>query len=80
VGRERLDGLGSVVLAAVEAPVNRLLDAAAGGLEQGRYGQGGAGDSKVGPILAEHLAEYEHRADVAKPEDRGKQAVDQRAG
>jgi hypothetical protein len=38
VGGERLDGLGGVVLAAVEAPVNRGLDAPAGRLEQGGHG------------------------------------------
>jgi hypothetical protein len=36
-GAERLDGLGRVVLAAVEAPVDPLLDAAAGRLEQDSY-------------------------------------------
>ena len=41
---ERFDRLGGVVLASVEAPVNRLLDAAAGRLEQGGHGQGGPGD------------------------------------
>jgi hypothetical protein len=39
-GGERLDGLDGVVLAAVEAPVHDLLDAAAGRLEQGGHGQG----------------------------------------
>jgi hypothetical protein len=38
------DGLDSVVLAPVEASVNRLLDAAAGRLEQRGHGQGGAGN------------------------------------
>jgi hypothetical protein len=42
-GGERLDGLGRVVLAPVEAAVNRGLDATAGWLEQGGGGQGGAG-------------------------------------
>ena len=43
-GGERLDDLCRVVATAVEAAVNRLLDAAAGRLEQGGHGQGGAGD------------------------------------
>ena len=43
-GRERLDGLGGVVLAAVEAPIHHRLDAAAGRLEQRRHGQGSAGN------------------------------------
>jgi hypothetical protein len=39
-GAERLDGLGHVVAAPVEAPINRLLDSAAG-LKQSSHGQGG---------------------------------------
>jgi hypothetical protein len=40
-GREPLDGAGGVVAAAVEAPVDQVLDAAPGGLEQRGHGQGG---------------------------------------
>jgi hypothetical protein len=42
-----------VVLAAVEAAVNRLLDAAASRLEQGRDGQGGASHRPARRIGAE---------------------------
>ncbi len=42
-GAEGLDGPGGVVAAAVEAPVDRLLDPPAGRLEQGGHGQGGPG-------------------------------------
>jgi hypothetical protein len=66
-GAECLDGLSRVVPAAVEAPIHRLLDAAAGRLEQGRHGQGGGGHNPGGRILAqtsEQLAEGEHDAGV----------------
>jgi hypothetical protein len=41
---ECLDGLGGVVLAAVEASVDRLLDAVPGRLELGVHHQGGPSD------------------------------------
>jgi hypothetical protein len=44
---ERGDRLGGVVATAVEATVHRLLDAAAGRLEQGGHGQGGGQGSGV---------------------------------
>jgi hypothetical protein len=47
---ERLDGLGGVV-AAVEASVDRLLDAAASRLDQSGHGQGGAGDDPAGRLV-----------------------------
>jgi hypothetical protein len=59
-GRERLDGLGRVVAAPVEAPVNRPLNATAGRLEQRSGGQGGASDRparRLGADPAEQLAE-----------------------
>src|SRR5215217_1810845 len=47
-GREVLDGPGGVVAAAVEAPVDHGLDAAAQGLEGGGHGQGGGGHGEAG--------------------------------
>ena len=41
-GAERLNQLGSVVVASVEAAVDPLLDAMTSGLEQSRRGKGGA--------------------------------------
>src|SRR6266536_6158070 len=58
-GAEPLDGLGGVVAAPVEAPVDRLLDAVAGRLERRGHGQGGAGHSQAGASAQE----------LAKPED-----------
>jgi hypothetical protein len=47
------------VAAAVEAPVDGLLDAAAGRLERRRRGQGGGGDDQAG-VLGEEPAEAQH--------------------
>src|SRR4029450_1867572 len=52
-GGEGLDGPGRVVAAAVEAAVDRGLDAAAGRLEQGGHGQGGPGHGPTGRAVAE---------------------------
>jgi len=64
VGAERLDRLGGVVAAAVEAPVDRLLDAAAGRLEHPGHGQGGGGHDQAG-VAAEQLAQSQHHGGVA---------------
>jgi hypothetical protein len=64
VGAERLDRLGGVLAASVEAAVNRLLDAAAGRLEHGRDRQGGPGHDQAG-VPAEQLAQSQHHRGVA---------------
>jgi hypothetical protein len=61
---EGLDDAGGVVTAAVEAPVDRLLDAAADGLEGGGHGQGGAGHGQAG-VLAEQLAQRQGHRRIA---------------
>src|SRR5215204_5347108 len=53
---ERLDGGRGVVAAPVEAPVDGLLDPAAGRLEQGGHGQGGPGHGQAG-VPAQELAQ-----------------------
>ena len=58
------DGAGGVVAAAVEAPVDPLLDAAAGRLEGRGHGQGGAGHDQAG-VSAQELAEPQHHRGVA---------------
>jgi hypothetical protein len=81
-GREPLDGAGGVVAAAVEAAVHRLLDAAAGRLEQGGNGQGGRGHRPAGGGLADparQLPADQGQAGVDAPEPDGEQPVDQGA-
>ena len=53
------DGLGGVVAAAVEAPVDPLLDAASGRLEDGGHGQSRAGHDQAG-VPPQELAQSEH--------------------
>jgi hypothetical protein len=78
---ERLDRLGGVVLAAVEPPIhNRLLDAAAGRLEQRRHGQGRAGHRparRTPTHPTESLPKDPDRPSVDQPKKGGEQAVDQ---
>ena len=46
-GAEGCHGLGGIILAAIEAPVNNPLDALAQGLEEGRNRQGGDDDCDI---------------------------------
>ena len=78
VGAEGGDGVGGVVAAAVEAAVDPLLDAAAGRLEGGGYGQGGGGDYQAG-VAAQELAEPEHDRGVAAAEQHRQEPVGQGA-
>jgi hypothetical protein len=50
-GAERLDGLGGVVAAPVEALIHGALDATAGRLQQRSHGEGGGGHGQGGAIL-----------------------------
>jgi hypothetical protein len=71
-----------IVAAPVEPSVHDCLDAAAGRLEQGRRGQRCPGHRPVRRLAAEaagQLADHQHRAAVAKPQDDGEQPVDQGA-
>ena len=73
-GGERLDGLGGVVLAAVEAAINHLLDPAAGRLKQGRHRQSGAGHRPARGFGADRARELANAQDQAGI-DGGEQAV-----
>ena len=66
---ERGDPLGGVVAAAVEAPVDRGLDAAAGRLEQRGHGQGRPGHHQRG-VSAQELAQAQDHPGVAPPSSR----------
>jgi hypothetical protein len=79
-GAEPLDGQGCVVLAPVEAQVDRLLDAAAGRLEQGGHGQGGRGHRPARRPLADpagQLPQGQDQPGIDSAEERGEQPVDQ---
>src|SRR5215216_1450459 len=80
-GAEGLDGLGRVVAAAVEAAIHDRLDAAAGRLEQGGHGQGGAGygQGRFPSDRVEELAQAKHPSEVDGPEQDREQPVDQGA-
>jgi hypothetical protein len=65
--REPVNGADRVIAAAVEAPVDQLLDPAAQRLEQRRRGQGGGGHDQAG-ALGQQPPEPEHRPGVAKAE------------
>jgi hypothetical protein len=67
------------VAAAVEAAVHDGLDAAAGGLEHRRHGQGGGGHHQAG-VAAQQPSEPEGDGGVAEAEQRGEQPVGQGAG
>src|SRR5215207_2726511 len=51
--REAVHGAGGVVAAAVEAPVDQVLDPAAQGLEQGGGGQGGGGHGQAAGVAGQ---------------------------
>jgi hypothetical protein len=72
-GAEPLNGPGGVVAAPVEAPVDRLLDAAAGRLEQSGHRQGSAGHHQAGLAAAEQLAEPEDHSGVPAAQQHGEQ-------
>src|SRR5829696_4508084 len=65
---ERLDGGGGVVAAPVEAPVDGLLDPAAGRLEQGGHGQGGHVDAGHPPEQPRAGPDGQHGQDRQRPE------------
>jgi hypothetical protein len=73
-GAERPDSPGHVVAAPVEAPVHRLLDAAAGRLEGRGHGQGGGGHREAGAVGQETAEPEDHRA-VPEAEQDGEQPV-----
>jgi hypothetical protein len=60
-GPEPLDDPGCVVAAPVEAPVDRLLDAAAGGREHRRHRQGRPGHRQAGAAAQEPTQRQHHR-------------------
>jgi hypothetical protein len=73
---ERLNGLGGAVPAPVEAPIDSVLDASAGRLEQGGHGQGGGGyrpARRRAAESAEQLSQDQHRAGVEGAEQGGEQ-------
>ena len=72
---ERLDGPGGVVAAAVEAPVDPLLDAAAGRLEHRRHGQGGPRHDQAG-TLGQQPAQPQHHRGVPQAHLEDRTAVD----
>ena len=73
-GAERPDSPGHVVAAPVEAPVHRLLDAAAGRLEGRGHGQGGGGHREAGAVGQETAEPEDHRA-VPEAEQHREQPV-----
>jgi len=66
------------VAAPVEAPVDRLLDAAAGRLEHRRCGQGGGGHHQAG-LAAEQLPQPQDHPGVAATQQQREQPVGQGA-
>jgi len=78
-GRERLDGAGGVVVAAVEAAVHGPLDPAAQRLEQCRHHQCGRGHDQAGraPPGADRLAEDQHAERVGAAQDDRDQPIHQ---
>jgi hypothetical protein len=76
-GAERLHGLGRVVVAAVEAPVDQRLDAAAGRLDHRRHGKGRGSHHQAG-ALAEELAEPKDDASVAAAQQQREQPIGHR--
>jgi hypothetical protein len=77
-GAEGRDGLGGVVAAAVEAPVDRGLDAAVGWPGQCGHGKGRAGHDQAG-TLAQELAQAEDDEGVPATQQHRQQAVGERA-
>jgi hypothetical protein len=81
-GAERLDRLGRVVLAAVEAPVHYRLNAAASRLEQRRHRQGGAGYCPARRISshpgAEQLPKNQDQAGVDRTKQGGEETINLR--
>ena len=75
---ERRDGPGGVVAAAVEAPVDGVLDAAAGRLDRCGDRQGRASDHQAG-VPAQELTQSQDHRGVAEPQDDGKEPIGQRA-
>src|SRR5215212_1010528 len=80
LGREALQRLPRVVLAAVEASINERLDAAPQRVEQGGYRQGGGHHHELGFLAgqsAEEQLEHEDAAEVEAREHRGERSVDE---
>jgi len=69
-GAEHLDRVGRIVFAAVEAPVNERLDAAAGRLEQGRHRQGRGGHDQAGFPSQELAQPQDHPGIGTTPDTR----------
>src|ERR671916_1626845 len=84
LGRESLQGLGSIVLPAIEAPIYEALNATSQGVEQSSDDEGGDDDGELGLLLltsecAEDRLGHSYAAEVDQSQHSRERAVDQRA-